>query len=91
MAVQATVVFFAARRERPIASRQSALSLPGDLADLRRHALQLGQLRLSDPRRVPVGPGALSRRCRKRALPILVIEPRRTVSPLERSPGTRPM
>src|SRR5215203_6767165 len=49
----------AARRERPVASRQSALSLPGDLADLRRNALQLGQLRLPDPRWVPVGPSTL--------------------------------
>src|SRR4051812_12583010 len=49
----------APRRERPVARRQPALRLPRDLADLGRHALELGELRLPHPWRVAVGPGAL--------------------------------
>src|SRR3954454_8461080 len=46
----------APRGERPVARRQPALRLPRDLADLGRHALELGELRLSHPWRVAVSP-----------------------------------
>jgi hypothetical protein len=95
IAVQTTVVLcsLAASAQHSIAGRQPGLRLPGDLPHLWWCLLQTVQLLRTDPRRMPIGPCALDQHVANAAVPRLgdaAPSPRLTVSPVDRSPGTRP-
>ena len=78
--------FLSARAQRAVTGGQAGLRFPGDLADLGRRGLHAIELFDANLRRMAISTSMW----RTRPFPVLVIPPRRTVSPVDRSRGTRP-
>ena len=82
--------FLSPRAQRGIAGCEAHLRFPGELPHLWRRLLEAVELAVADARRVTVGPRALDQKAADPRVAGLVWPPRRTVSPVDLSLGTRP-